>query len=135
MKLTSKEATGAIRRKCAVERRLATSLWGEVGLMDKRRVFRFLLCLIVIVMIMLYIAPKAYWTFMRLKVRWPPGWYPCGQLICSIVRANRQINSALLYLHYTTRECFVKQQSTPRFCGGKEIPHTVHYVVLRFYTL
>ena len=33
---------------------------GEVGLGDKRRPFRFVLCLIVIVLIMLYIAPQAY---------------------------------------------------------------------------
>ena len=31
-----------------------------VGLMDKRRILRFVLCLIVIVMILMYIAPKAY---------------------------------------------------------------------------
>ena len=31
--------------------------------MDKRRMLRFVLCLIVIVMIMLYIAPKAYSAF------------------------------------------------------------------------
>ena len=32
----------------------------EVGLMEKRRMLRFVLCLIVIVKIMLYIAPQAY---------------------------------------------------------------------------